>query len=120
MMLILETNLDLDKKKTTATAKELNIPLHQGVYAYTRGPQYETPAEIRALKTLGGDAVGMSTVAEAIAASHSGMKVLAVSCITNYAAGISGQPLSHEEVMQNANASSKNSIALMERFFSKL
>ena len=99
---------------------ESAIPLHQGVYAYTRGPQYETPAEIRALKTLGGDAVGMSTVAEAIAASHSGMKVLAVSCITNYAAGISGQPLSHEEVMQNANASSKNSIALMERFFSKL
>ena len=108
------------REKLLESAKELNIPLHQGVYAYTRGPQYETPAEIRALKTLGGDAVGMSTVAEAIAASHSGMKVLAVSCITNYAAGISGQPLSHEEVMQNANASSKNSIALMERFFSKL
>jgi purine-nucleoside phosphorylase len=62
----------------------------------------------------------MSTVAEAITASHSGMKVLAVSCITNYAAGISGMPLSHEEVMQNANASSENSIALMEKFFSKL
>ncbi len=101
-------------------AKELGIPLHQGVYAYTRGPQYETPAEIRALRTLGADAVGMSTVAEAIAASHSSMRVLAVSCITNYAAGISGQPLSHEEVMQNANASSKNSIALMEKFFSSI
>ena len=101
-------------------AEELNIPLHQGIYCYTRGPQYETPAEICALRVLGADAVGMSTVAEAIAASHSSMKVLAVSCITNYAAGISGQPLSHEEVMQNANASSKNSIALMEKFFSKL
>ena len=101
-------------------AKELGIPLHQGVYCYTRGPQYETPAEIRALRVLGADAVGMSTVAEAIAASHSSMRVLAVSCITNYAAGISGQPLSHDEVMQNANASSKNSIALMEKFFSKL
>lgn len=101
-------------------AEELSIPLHQGVYCYTRGPQYETPAEIRALRVLGADAVGMSTVAETIAASHSSMKVLAVSCITNYAAGISGQPLSHEEVMQNANASSKNSIALMEKFFAKL
>jgi purine-nucleoside phosphorylase len=101
-------------------AEELNIPLHQGVYVYTRGPQYETPAEIRALKLLGADAVGMSTVAEAITASHCGLRILAVSCITNYAAGISGQPLSHEEVMKNANASSKNSIALMEKFFSKL
>lgn len=108
------------RDKLVEAAKELQIPLHQGVYMYTRGPQYETPAEIRALKALGGDAVGMSTVAEAIAASHSGMKVLAVSCITNYAAGISGMPLSHEEVMQNANASSENSIALMEKFFSKL
>ena len=102
------------------SASELHIPLHEGVYAYTRGPQYETPAEIRALSVLGADAVGMSTVAEAIAGSHSGLKILAVSCITNFAAGISGQPLSHEEVMKNANASSKNSIALMEKFFSKL
>ena len=112
---------DLDlRNKLIEAASELNIPLHQGVYAYTRGPQYETPAEIRALRTLGADAVGMSTVAEAIAASHCGMKILAVSCITNFAAGISGKPLSHAEVMENANASSKNSIALMEKFFSKL
>jgi purine-nucleoside phosphorylase len=112
---------DVDlRNKLIDSANELNIPLHHGVYAYTRGPQYETPAEIRALRVLGADAVGMSTVAEAIAASHSGLKVLAVSCITNYAAGISGQPLSHAEVMENANASSKNSIALMEKFFSKL
>ena len=102
------------------SAQELGIPLHRGVYAYTRGPQYETPAEIRALRILGADAVGMSTVAEAIAASHCGMRVLAVSCITNYAAGITGEPLSHAEVMENANKSSNNSIALVERFFSKL
>ncbi|MBO4473292.1 MAG: purine-nucleoside phosphorylase [Clostridiales bacterium] len=108
------------KDTLLAAAEELNIPLHQGVYAYTRGPQYETPAEISALRILGADAVGMSTVAEAIAASHCGMKILAVSCITNYAAGITGQPLSHAEVMENANKSSNNSIALMERFFSKL
>lgn len=101
-------------------AEELGITLHDGVYAYTRGPQYETPAEIRALSLLGADAVGMSTVAEAIVASHCGMRVLAVSCITNFAAGISGQPLSEEEVIRNANASSKNNIALMENFFSKL
>ena len=101
-------------------ADELGIQIHKGVYAYTRGPQYETPAEIRALRALGADAVGMSTVAEAIVASHSGMRILAVSCITNYAAGITSNPLSHEEVMTNANNASKNSIALMEKFFSKL
>ena len=107
------------RNKLTEAAEELQIPLHKGVYAYTRGPQYETPAEIRALSSMGADAVGMSTVAEAIVASHCGMKVLAVSCITNFAAGISGQPLSHSEVMENADAASNNSIALMERFFSK-
>lgn len=108
------------QKMIHESAQELGIVLHSGVYAYTRGPQYETPAEIRALSVLGADAVGMSTVAEAIAASHCGMRILAVSCITNFAAGISGQPLSEEEVIRNANASSKNNIALMERFFSKL
>jgi len=101
-------------------ADELGITLHKGIYAYTRGPQYETPAEIRALKAWGADAVGMSTVAEAIVASHSGMRILAVSCITNYAAGLSSEPLSHQEVMANALAASDSSIALVERFFSKL
>ena len=101
-------------------ARELNIPLHQGVYIYTRGPQYETPAEIRVCKAIGADAVGMSTVAEAICASQSGLRVMAVSCITNLAAGISPTPLSHKEVMENALAASDNSIALLEKFFSKL
>ncbi|MBO4494888.1 MAG: purine-nucleoside phosphorylase [Clostridiales bacterium] len=101
-------------------AEELGITLHQGVYAYTRGPQYETPAEIRALKAWGADAVGMSTVAEAICASHSGLRIMALSCISNLAAGISPTPLSHKEVMESALAASENSIALLERFFSKL
>ena len=75
----------------------------EGVYAYMKGPCYETPAEIRALRTLGADAVGMSTVPEAIVAKHSGMKVVAVSCITNMAAGVSDKKLSHEEVKETAD-----------------
>lgn len=74
----------------------------EGVYAYMKGPTYETPAEIRALRTLGADAVGMSTVPEAIVARHSGMKVIAVSCITNMAAGVTDKKLSHEEVKETA------------------
>ena len=75
----------------------------EGVYAYMKGPCYETPAEIRALRTLGADAVGMSTVPEAIVAKHSGMKVVAVSCITNMAAGVTDKKLSHEEVKETAD-----------------
>ena len=75
----------------------------EGVYAYMKGPAYETPAEIRALRTLGADAVGMSTVPEAIIARHSGMKVVAVSCITNMAAGVTNKKLSHEEVKETAD-----------------
>ncbi|WP_413237136.1 purine-nucleoside phosphorylase [Paenibacillus sp. 1P07SE] len=74
--------------------------LRTGVYAGLLGPSYETPAEIRMLRTLGADAVGMSTVAEVIAARHSGMEVLGISCISNMAAGILDQPLSHTEVME--------------------
>jgi len=75
----------------------------EGVYAYMKGPCYETPAEIRALRILGADAVGMSTVPEAIVARHSGMKVVAVSCITNMAAGVTNKKLSHEEVKATAD-----------------
>ncbi len=81
-------------------AAELNIPLQEGIYAALLGPSYETPAEIEYLRRIGADLVGMSTVAEVIAASHMGIKVLAISCVTNMAAGILDQPLSHAEVME--------------------
>ena len=86
----------------------LGINLKKGVYIQLPGPQYETPAEIRMIRTLGADAVGMSTVIEAIAARHAGMEICAVSCITNMATGISAQKLSHEEVQVIANKSEKN------------
>ncbi|MCL2677475.1 MAG: purine-nucleoside phosphorylase [Clostridiales bacterium] len=81
-------------------ALELEIRLFEGVYAYAKGPQYETPAEVRALAALGADAVGMSTVAEVTAARHCGMKVIGLSCITNMAAGIIDKTLNHEEVLE--------------------
>ena len=81
-------------------AAKLDIPLHEGVYAALLGPSYETPAEIEYLRRIGADLVGMSTVAEVIAARHMGMNVLAISCVTNMAAGILDQPLSHAEVME--------------------
>ncbi len=82
------------------TAEKLGITLHQGVYAGVLGPSYETPAEIRFLKTIGADLVGMSTVAETIAANHLGMEVLGISCVTNVAAGLSGEKLEHAEVLE--------------------
>lgn len=80
--------------------KELGIELKEGVYLATMGPSYETPAEIRAFKVLGADLVGMSTVPEVIAARHAGLRVLGISCVTNYAAGLAGEPLSHQEVIE--------------------
>lgn len=94
-------------KKLSALAREeakrLGIPLQQGVYMFFAGPSYETPAEVRAARILGSDAVGMSTVPEALAASHMRMKVLGISCITNMAAGILDQPLNHTEVMETSD-----------------
>ena len=81
-------------------AAKLGIPQHEGVYAGLLGPSYETPVEIEYLRRIGADLVGMSTVAEVIAARHMGIKVLAISCVTNMAAGILDQPLSHAEVME--------------------
>lgn len=81
-------------------AVKLNIPIQEGVYVGNTGPTYETPAEVRMLRTIGGDAVGMSTVPEVIVARHAGMKVLGISCISNMAAGILDQPLNHEEVIE--------------------
>jgi purine-nucleoside phosphorylase len=81
-------------------AGKLGMTLHEGVYAALLGPSYETPAEIKYLRTIGADLVGMSTAFEVIAARHMGIKVLAISCVTNMAAGIIDQPLSHQEVME--------------------
>jgi len=91
---------DPELVKLAADVARINgFNLQKGIYSYCRGPAFETPAEIRALRVLGADAVGMSTVPEAVAARHMGMRVLAISCITNMAAGILDQPLTHEEVM---------------------
>jgi purine-nucleoside phosphorylase len=88
-------------------AAEQNIELKSGVYLQTTGPNYETPAEIRMYRTLGADAVGMSTACEAMCAKHMGMQVMGISCITNMAAGISDTPLNHKEVAETADKSSK-------------
>jgi purine-nucleoside phosphorylase len=81
-------------------ATELCIPIAEGVYAAMLGPSYETPAEIRYLRAIGADVVGMSTVPEVIVANHMGMKVLGISCVTNMAAGILPQKINHEEVLE--------------------
>ena len=100
--------------------KELGLDLHRGVYCFCRGPQFETPAEIRLLRSLGVSAVGMSTVPEATVASHGGMKVLALSCITNLAAGLSTAPLNHEEVLQVGRESAAGLIRLLENTVERL
>ena len=85
------------------SAVTAGVPLRRGVYIQTTGPQYETPAEIRAYERLGADAVGMSTAIEAIAARHAGMEICGISCISNLAAGMTDQPLSHKEVQETAD-----------------
>ena len=85
------------------TAKELNIPLQEGVYIQLTGPNFETPHEVKMCRILGADAVGMSTACEAIAANHMGMKICGISCISNLGAGMSEEPLSHTEVQETAD-----------------
>ena len=107
-------------KLCKSVAQKEGISLQEGVYVFTKGPMYESPAEIRALGILGADAVGMSTVPEVIAARHAGINVLGISCITNMAAGILDQPLSHEEVMKTAKQAEKNFTLLVKRFISEI
>lgn len=102
------------------TASKLNIDIKQGVYAMMSGPTYETPAEIRMVRILGGDAVGMSTVPEVIVANHAGIEVLGISCMTNMAAGILEQPLNHEEVMETSNMVKEKFTSLMNGIISAL
>ena len=101
-------------------ARESGIAVAHGVYAALHGPSYETPAEIRSLRTIGADAVGMSTVPEAIVARHMGMEVLAVSCITNPAAGVLPRPLAHDEVMEVARRVRGKFCALLEGIIGRI
>ncbi len=102
------------------TAAEAGIALYEGVYAAVLGPSFETPAEIRYLKTIGADFVGMSTVAETIAANQLGMEVLGISCVTNLAAGLSGEKLSHEEVIETGRRVSGTFLKLLMALLPKL
>jgi purine-nucleoside phosphorylase len=100
--------------------KQIHLLLPHGVYVALLGPSYETPAEIRYLRTIGADAVGMSTVPEALVARHMGMEVLGISCITNMAAGVLPQPLDHSEVMETARRVRAQFIALLEGIIGQL
>jgi xanthosine phosphorylase len=97
-------------------ARALGLDLPEGVYLATAGPSFETPAEIRAFRTLGADAVGMSTVPETILARHAGLKVAAVSAITNLAEGMGGEELSHEQTLRNAEVAARDLTRLITRF----
>lgn len=101
-------------------ANDRGVPVSHGVYVAVHGPSYETPAEIRFLRTIGADAVGMSTVPEAIAARHMGLEVLGISCITNMAAGVLPVSLNHDEVIETARRLRGSFIALLEGVIERL
>jgi purine-nucleoside phosphorylase len=102
------------------TGAELGIDLSEGVYAAMLGPSYETPAEIRYLRTIGADLVGMSTVPEAIVANHMGMKVLAISCVTNMAAGILDRKIDHQEVLETGRQVRETFVSFLKALIPKL
>ena len=102
------------------TAREIGLPVPHGVYLAVHGPSYETPAEIRAFRTLGADAVGMSTVPEAIVARQMSMQVLGISCISNMAAGVLPQPLNHDEVMETTRRVRQEFSSLLEGIIGRL
>jgi purine-nucleoside phosphorylase len=100
-------------------ARAMGIEVRRGIYAALSGPSYETPAEIHMFRTFGADAVGMSTVPEAIVARHMGMEVLGISCITNMAAGITDQPIKHEEVMETGDRVKVTFSTLLKRVIAR-
>jgi purine-nucleoside phosphorylase len=101
------------REQARRVAESLGRPLHEGVYAWLLGPQFETPAEIRMLQRLGADAVGMSTVPETILARHAGLKVLALSLITNMGCGLAAEHLSHDHTLQVAQAAGASAVELL-------
>lgn len=101
-------------------AEKLDINIFEGVYTATSGPSYETPAEVKMFKVLGADAVGMSTVPEAIVASYCGMKVLGISCLVNYAAGITDKKLSHSDVMEASELAKDNFSTFIREILKKI
>jgi purine-nucleoside phosphorylase len=111
---------DLYSQRLRELARKVDPSLDQGVYVQFRGPHYETPAEVRMAKILGGDLVGMSTTLEAIAARQSGMEVLGISLVTNLAAGISDQPLSHDEVLEAGRAAAERCGRLLAAIVAKI
>ena len=108
------------RELTVGEGNRNRISLYEGVYAALPGPSYETPAEIRYLRTIGADLVGMSTVPEVIAARHSGIRVLGISCVTNAAAGILDQPLDHKEVLETAERVKSQFIALLKNVIPRI
>jgi purine-nucleoside phosphorylase len=101
-------------------AKDLGVTIRRGIYAALTGPSYETPAEIHMLRAFGADAVGMSTVPEAIVARHMGMKVLGISCITNMAAGIGEEPINHDEVIETGQRVRSTFTQLLRKLIARL
>ena len=104
------------RKKAKAVAKKIKLKLYEGVYVAVAGPSYETPAEVKILKILGADAVGMSTVPEVIVANHQGMKVCGISCLTNFAAHKGAHKLGHEEVLKVTKEISKKFGLFLKEF----
>src|ERR1041385_7734232 len=105
------------REKLRQAAAHCGLQMEQGVYAAVAGPTYETPDEVRYLRTIGADAVGMSTVPEAIAARHMGLRVAGVSMLANVAAAASQKPIKHEEVLHTANEMNADLLTLLQRFF---
>src|SRR6516165_43035 len=108
------------RRLVSEEGKKRNLHLHEGVYVALAGPNYETPAEIHAFRTLGADLVGMSTVPEVLAARHAGIRVLAISCVTNMAAGITGAALTAEEVLETGARVKNDFIALLKAIIPRI
>jgi len=110
----------IEREKIKAAASSLDIKLQEGVYLQASGPNFETPAEIRAFAALGADVVGMSTACEAVAANHMGLRICGISCISNMAAGISKTPLTHDEVQEAADKAAPRFKALVTESIARL